>query len=126
MQQIAQLFQSLILRGGTVWLSLACAVLAALIYAYRGKPWIGGAILGFFLGPFGLFVAFLTAGRSSGPVRTYTPSPTATPPQLAPRRTYEMPGRCPHCNGPVHQHRSEQAWTTCFYCGAHIEGRIVR
>ena len=36
---------------------IACTAICAAIFAAKGKSWVGGAFLGFFLGPLGIFIA---------------------------------------------------------------------
>lgn len=128
MHETAQVLNGLVAMFTSTGLNVACAVIGALIYASRGKPWVGGALLGLFLGPLGVFLALVTSGGSHRPRPvpvpvSASPAPPVVPP--APRREYRMPGRCPNCNGPVHQQHSEQAWMSCAYCGAQIEGRPI-
>jgi hypothetical protein len=110
--------------------TLIFAVIAALIYAHKGKSWIGGAFLGFFLGPLGIFIALMTAG--SGPKRAYAPQQMTLPKMYTvahaspPARVeYRLPGRCPHCNGPVHRQELHSPYTSCPYCGSQIEATPV-
>ncbi|TEU19223.1 MAG: hypothetical protein E3J25_00135 [Anaerolineales bacterium] len=105
---------------------LICAVATALIYAYKGKPWVGGAFLGFFLGPFGVFIALVSGGWPRGHRRVYVPQPlprmrTYTEPTPRPKVEYRLPGRCPHCNGPIHRQQIQSGTVKCFYCGAQVE-----
>ena len=125
----ADLFGNVFRVGASMGTTLVFAVIAALIYAHKGKPWIGGACLGFFLGPLGIFIALATSG--TGSKGAYTPQSmtlpkmrVATGPAYAPsppRVAYRLPGRCPHCNGPVHQQELHSPYSTCPYCGSQIE-----
>jgi len=112
---------------------LICASFAAIIYAYDGRSWRRGALLGFFLGPFGVLIARLTVGkegqRASVPqpatlpqMHTHTPS-KCTPPE--PKTEYQLSGRCPYCNGPVHRRQGMAESVQCSYCGAQLEGMPV-
>jgi len=111
---------------------VVCAVVAALIFAAKGKPWTGGAALGFFLGPLGVIIALVTGGKK----RSYSPQPVTVPQMTTyaplsgvpptPKTHYRLPGRCPHCNGPLHRQKLESISATCFYCGAQVEGVPVQ
>jgi hypothetical protein len=128
---LARLFSSSASRA----VPLVCAVAAALIYAYKGKPWVGGAFLGFFLGPLGVFIAVVSGGWTHCRRPAYAPRPMAmprmtpytppTPPPPAPRIEYRFPGNCPHCNGPIHKRQNGAKSIACFYCGAQVEATPV-
>lgn len=111
---------------------VACAAICAAIFAAKNKSWVGGALLGFFLGPLGVFIAFVSGGWGQRTRRVYTPSPAPSP--LPPRPTntyappparqvsYRFPGRCPNCNGPLHKKTVQSRSVSCWYCGSLIEG----
>jgi hypothetical protein len=117
-----------------------CAVLCAVIFAAKGKSWVGGACLGFFLGPLGVFIAIVSGGWDQRPRRAYVPqfapmlpprpTNTYTPPTPQPTNaftlpsspTHRFPGRCPNCNGPVHKKIAGEESLSCWYCGALIDG----
>ena len=61
----ADLFDNVFRAGASMGTTLVFAVIAALIYAHKGKPWIGGACLGFFLGPLGILIALTLILRHS-------------------------------------------------------------
>jgi len=50
-------------------------------------------------------------------VPAYAPSP--------PRVEYRLPGRCPHCNAPVHRQELQSPYTTCIYCGSQLEATTI-
>lgn len=120
------IFESIGSIGASVGVQLICALIAAAIMSGKGKPWLAGAFLGFFLGPIGVFIAFFVANSGSRPRRSYVYTPQAsTPPPSKPNRTYRLPGRCPHCNGPVHAREASGPSATCWYCGAEIEATPI-
>ena len=130
---ITDIFDNVFKVGASMGTTLVFAVIAGLIYAAKGKPWFGGACLGFFLGPLGVFIALVSSG--SGAKESYQPQQmtlpkmrTATVPSYAPSlpgAQYRLPGRCPHCNAPVHGQELHSPYTTCPYCGSQIEATPV-
>ena len=83
---------------------LICAAICAAIYAAKGKPWVGGAFMGFFLGPFGVFVAIVSGGwdhrHKLRPA--YVPQTVpASPPR--PSNTYALPLQTTHCSAEIDQ-----------------------
>ena len=129
---LGEIISTLFSFGASVGLPTVCAVAAALIYAYKGKSWVGGAFLGFFLGPLGVFIALMSGGRRHQPQRVYAPQP-AMPPQMntytvptPPKVKYQLPGRCPHCNGLVHRQQIQSGTATCYYCGAIVAAMPVQ
>lgn len=123
---LADIFESIGSIGASLGVQLICALIAAAIMLGKGKPWLAGAFLGFFLGPIGVLITFFVANSSPRPRRSYVYAPHA-PAAPAPRssRTYRLPGRCPHCNGPVHAREATGPSATCWYCGAEIEATPV-
>lgn len=130
-QRIAELFATILRLGVTMGAQLIWAIIAALIMAAKGKSWIGGAMLGFFLGPFGVLITlFITPDKPRAQV--YRPQPgtpvpppppaqmPATPPPPPPR--YRFPSRCPNCNAPLRRETQQSPYTTCVYCGSQVEG----
>ena len=128
-ESVAETFENMFRIGASMGTTLVCALIAALIYAHKGKSWTGGAALGFFMGPLGIFIALMTA--NAGPKKAYAPQPMTLPKMRAyngpvhtqpPRRVeYRLPGRCPHCNAPVHQQELHSPYASCPYCGSQIE-----
>ena len=133
MDWMTNLFDNTLKVGASMSTTLVFAVIAALIYASKGKSWVGGACLGFFMGPLGVFIALVSSGP--GPKQGYKPQPmtlpemrTATVPGYAPaspKTEYRLPGRYPHCNAPVHHQELHSPYTTCPYCGSQIEATPV-
>lgn len=129
----ADTFGKLFSVGASMGTTLIFAAIAALIYASKGKSWVGGACLGFFMGPLGILIALMTSG--SGSKQAYTPQHmtlpkmrTATVPGYAPsspQTKYRLPGRCPHCNAPVRHQGLHSPYTTCPYCGSQIEATEI-
>ena len=130
---VGDLFENLFTVGASMGTTLIFALIAGAIYAAKGKPWFGGACLGFFMGPLGIFIALMTSG--SGSTHGYKPQQmtlpkmsTATVPVSSgyvPRSEYRLPGRCPHCNAPVRQQELNSPYGSCVYCGSQIEATAV-
>jgi hypothetical protein len=124
---------ALISFGGSLGLQIVCAVAAAAILTYKGRSWIGGAFLGFFLGPFGVLIALAMGGwpgksrpTSVPPTSTHSTAGNSIPAPPARRVEYLLPSQCPHCSGPVHRRRLQSNPVRCFYCGSPIEATPVR
>jgi hypothetical protein len=137
--EIGQAIRALFSFGSAVGVQVVCALICAAIFYLKGKSPVGGAFLGFFLGPFGVFIAVVSGpwpkgrwGTSSHrapqppPAEVYTaprPSNVYVPQAPAPpKRTYRLPDRCPNCNGPLHRKEAEASSVTCWYCGSNVEG----
>jgi hypothetical protein len=126
MRIFGEILESIGSIGASMGVQLICALIAAAIMSGKGKPWLAGAFLGFFLGPIGVFIAFFVANSGPRPRRSYAYTPQAsTVPARKQSRTYRLPGRCPHCNGPVHAREASQPSASCWYCGAEIEATPV-
>ncbi len=134
--RLLEAFDDIFKIGASLGTPVVCAIIAGLIYAAKGKPWSGGAALGFFLGPFGIFIALVTGGKSGRRKsrQVYTPQPVTVPQMSAyatPTSTpssiteYRLPGRCPHCNAPVHKQKMNSPYTSCLYCGSQIAAAPV-
>lgn len=130
----AELFENITRVGASVGMQVVCAVIAALIYAYKGKSWAGGAALGFFMGPFGVFIALVTSGNTTAGKnkQVYAPETTNSIPQMrmvespitpsSPKPVqYKLPSRCPSCNAPMHPQELHSPYTSCAYCGSQVE-----
>ncbi len=138
---LEEIIRTLFGVGASVGVQVICALIAAAIYAAKGKSWVGGALLGFFLGPLGVFIAIVSGPWQRGPRQMPRPMPPPPPPANTyvpprptnvyvpspqPRRTtYRLPGRCPNCNGPLHQRDADARSVTCWYCGSLIDGTPV-
>ena len=139
-EEFGEIIGTLVGWGTSVGVQIVCAAAAALIYAYRGKSWVGGAFLGFFLGPFGILIALATGGRGKRPAQAYRPQdmspprmtgaapmpqPPAPQPPALPEAEYRLPDRCPHCNAPLARHRPGARSVRCFYCGSTIDAERI-
>ncbi len=131
---VSELFGRILSLMFSVGAQLVWALIAALIFAAKDKSWFSGAVLGFFLGPFGVLIAlFVSADRSK---QIYAPQPdTSIPtahtvaslqPQFAPKPVeYRLPGRCPNCNAPLKPQTLQSPYAVCMYCGSQIEAVTV-
>ncbi|MBN1934419.1 MAG: hypothetical protein JW934_07125 [Anaerolineae bacterium] len=130
----SELFDNIYRVGASVGTPVVCAVIAALIYAVKGKSWGGGAALGFFLGPIGVFIALANSGNNASKHKgqVYTPESTDFVPQMRTVQVpvsqpspaslqYRLPGRCPNCNAPLRQQELHSPYTTCAHCGSQVE-----
>lgn len=134
MNELGELVGGLLGVGASVGVQVACAVIAAAIFAAKGRSWVGGAFLGFFLGPFGVFIAIVAGPWHRALQRPPSPRPVPQAPPPQPTNTYappnpqpppvvyRLPGRCPECNGPVYNRSSNAKSISCWYCGSLIEG----
>jgi hypothetical protein len=133
--EIGQLIRSVFGFGSALGVQVVCALICAGIFYIKGKNPMGGAVMGFFLGPFGVFIAIVSGPWPKGGSRR-TPQPHSPPPDKvytpprptnvyvppAPKKTYRLPDRCPNCNGPLHKKQADTSFVTCWYCGSNIEG----
>ena len=46
---------------GMVLLWIGCAIAASIVSSNKGKDWLGGALLGFLLGPIGLLITLVSS-----------------------------------------------------------------
>ena len=135
---IGQLIGNVFNFGSAIGVQVVCALICAGIFYIKGKNPVGGAVMGFFLGPFGVLIALVSGpwpkGRWGSAQSRSAPPPAQevyTPPRpsnvYVPRapepKRYKLPDRCPSCNGPVHKRQVEASSVACWYCGANIEGR---
>jgi len=133
--EIGQLIRSIFGFGSALGVQVVSALLCAGIFYIKGKNPVGGAVMGFFLGPFGVFIALVSGPWPKGGWRrtpeTQSPPSSAevyTPPRPtnvyvppALQKTYRLPDRCPNCNGPLHRKEVDASSVTCWYCGSNVE-----
>jgi hypothetical protein len=134
---LGDIIRSMFSFGASIGVQIACAAIAAGIFAYKGKSWMGGAALGFFLGPLGVFIAFVSGPWPNQSQNRPAPAPPPAPMSGSPPRPtnvytappdrveHRFPDRCPSCNGPVHKRTSTDSSVQCSYCGANIEGTPI-